>query len=211
MGKIDDILPTCMNACVPRALSTIATVLYPPFLDESGLLAAIRWFANGFGERSGVDVVLDLPDALERFSQDMETTLFRAVQEALMNIHPHANSSDATIRLRRDRDDIRQEIQDHGRGMPADALAVRRAPAPACWGLVLPEPASDSSSLEGGSKSNRTAVAPPSGRSFLCRGPSSAHAAGGTLTDQEELVPAGASDPESEPETQFDLEAVKTQ
>lgn len=108
-----------------QAMTSVRTqsyVLYPPFLDESGLLAAIRWFASGFGERSGIHVVLDLPEALERFSQDIETTLFRTIQEALINIHRHANSPDATIRLRRDRNDIRLEIQDHGRGMPAEAL-----------------------------------------------------------------------------------------
>ena len=109
-----------------QAMTSVRTqsyALYPPFLDESGLLAAIRWFANGFGERSGIDVVLELPDTLERLSQDIETTLFRVVQEALINIHRHANSSDATIRLRRDQNDIRLEIRDHGRGMPAEALA----------------------------------------------------------------------------------------
>ena len=100
-------------------IRTLSYLLHPPFLDEAGLLAALRWYAAGFAERSGIHVDLDLPPTLERLPQEVETTLFRVVQEALINIHRHAESPTALIRLRVDGDRLMLEIEDRGRGMPS--------------------------------------------------------------------------------------------
>jgi PAS domain S-box-containing protein len=102
---------------------TLAYLLHPPFLDEAGLLSAVRWYAQGFADRSGIHVELDLPDALERLPQDVETTLFRAIQEALINIHRHAESATAYIRLRIAGDRLALEIEDHGQGMAPEFIA----------------------------------------------------------------------------------------
>ncbi len=104
-------------------IRTLSYVLHPPFLDEAGLLSALRWFVSGFADRSRVDVALDLPDTLERLPRDTETALFRIVQEALLNIHHHADSPTALIRLRTDAHHLTLEIEDHGRGMPPALLA----------------------------------------------------------------------------------------
>jgi PAS domain S-box-containing protein len=104
-------------------IRTLSYLLHPPFLDETGLLSAIRWYAEGFAGRSGVTVELDLPKSFERLPQDVETTLFRIVQEALINIHRHAESRTAHIRLRIKGDRLMLEIQDHGRGMSADLVS----------------------------------------------------------------------------------------
>jgi PAS domain S-box-containing protein len=106
-----------------RGIRTLSYLLHPPFLDETGLLSALRWYAAGFAERSGIDVALDLPSTLERLPQEMETMLFRVVQEALINIYRHADSPTASIRLRVDGRRLMLEIEDHGRGMPADLIA----------------------------------------------------------------------------------------
>jgi PAS domain S-box-containing protein len=108
---------------------TLAYLLHPPFLDEAGLLSAVRWYAQGFADRSGIHVALDLPDALERLPQDVETTLFRVVQEALINIHRHAESPTAHIRLRVAADRLALEIEDHGRGMAPASVAQLMAGA----------------------------------------------------------------------------------
>jgi signal transduction histidine kinase len=104
-------------------IRTLSYLLHPPFLDEAGLLSALRWYAGGFGERSGIAVELDLPTTLERLPQDVETALFRVVQEALINIHHHAASPSAVIRLRVDRHQLMLEIEDRGRGMPPELVA----------------------------------------------------------------------------------------
>jgi signal transduction histidine kinase len=98
-------------------IRTLSYLLHPPFLDETGLLSALKWYAAGFAERSGINLTLDLPDSLERLPLDTETALFRIVQESLINIHRHAGSERADIRLRRTADVLVLEIQDRGRGI----------------------------------------------------------------------------------------------
>jgi PAS domain S-box-containing protein len=104
-------------------IRTLSYVLHPPFLDEAGLLSALRWYVSGFADRSGIDVALDLPETLERLPRETETALFRVVQEALLNIHHHADSPTALIRLRADARHLTLEIEDHGRGMPPALVA----------------------------------------------------------------------------------------
>jgi signal transduction histidine kinase len=101
---------------------TLSYLLHPPFLDESGLLSALRWYAAGFAERSGIKVDLDLPPNLERLGLDTETALFRIVQESLTNIHRHARSETARIRLRRDAETLVLQIEDRGHGIPNATL-----------------------------------------------------------------------------------------
>ncbi len=102
---------------------TLSYLLHPPFLDESGLLAAVRWYAKGFADRSGIAVDLEVPPTFERLPQDVESTLFRVVQEALTNIHRHARSATARIRLRARCDCLALEITDCGCGMSAEVLS----------------------------------------------------------------------------------------
>jgi signal transduction histidine kinase len=97
---------------------TLSYLLHPPFLDETGLLPALRWYAAGFAERSGIAVHLELPETFERLPLDTETALFRIVQESLINIHHHAGSETARIRLQRDADSLVLEIEDRGHGIP---------------------------------------------------------------------------------------------
>jgi two-component system NarL family sensor kinase len=87
-----------------------------------GLLSALRWYAAGFADRSGIKMDLDLPESLERLPLDIETALFRIVQESLINIHRHAESDIARIRLRRDAENLVLAIDDRGRGIPDASL-----------------------------------------------------------------------------------------
>jgi PAS domain S-box-containing protein len=103
-------------------IRTLSYLLHPPFLDETGLLSAVRWYAAGFTKRSGINVDLDLPESFERLPLDSETALFRIVQESLINIHRHARSETARIRLKRDAERVLLEIGDQGHGIPDDSL-----------------------------------------------------------------------------------------
>jgi two-component system NarL family sensor kinase len=108
------------------AVRTLSYLLHPPFLDEAGLLSALRWYAAGFAERSGIKVDLDVPDGFERLPLATETALFRIVQESLINIHRHAGSETARIRLQRD-GELVLEIQDLGHGIPSASLEQIRS------------------------------------------------------------------------------------
>lgn len=101
-------------------LRTTAYLLHPPLLDELGLAGAVRDYCDGFAERSGIRVDLDLPHDLARLSRDVETTLFRVMQECLTNIHRHSGSRTASIRFLYTPSEVRMEVQDMGTGMAQD-------------------------------------------------------------------------------------------
>jgi PAS domain S-box-containing protein len=93
-------------------------LLHPPLLDEYGLASAVRWYAEGFARRTGIQVALDLPDDLRRLPLDVETALFRIVQECLTNVHRHAGSSTVRIRIAQESNRLCLEVADKGHGMP---------------------------------------------------------------------------------------------
>src|SRR6202140_3238637 len=110
------------NASLVQQMSseirTISYLLHPPMLDEVGLHSALRWYVDGFGVRSKIKVELDVPPDLGRLSADMETTIFRLVQECLTNIHRHSGSQTAVIRICKQGDQIVVAAEDSGRGFP---------------------------------------------------------------------------------------------
>ena len=101
---------------------TVSHLLHPPLLDESGLLSAIKWYAEGFSKRSKVKLRLELDKQTERFGPDVETGLFRIVQEALTNVHRHSGAEAVHIRVTSSEGRLTLTIQDDGKGIPADAL-----------------------------------------------------------------------------------------
>ena len=98
----------------------LSYVLHPQMIEEAGLPAILRWYAQGFLERSGIAVTLDLPADLERLPVDVETAVFRIIQEALTNIRRHAESVVAAIRIEREPEQLSVWILDEGRGLPAE-------------------------------------------------------------------------------------------
>lgn len=103
-----------------REVRTLAYLLHPPLLDEAGLPSAVRWYAEGFTKRSGIQAETELED-VGRLPESIAVALFRVVQESLTNIHRHAPTSTASIRLTRTARALVLEIRDTGRGF-RDAL-----------------------------------------------------------------------------------------
>jgi PAS domain S-box-containing protein len=110
---------------------TISHLLHPPLLDEAGFASAARWYADGFAQRSAIQVDLDLPPGLDRLDRDVETALFRVLQEALTNVHRHSGGSSVRIFLQVDADQVQLQITDNGRGIPPDRLRTLRDDASA--------------------------------------------------------------------------------
>jgi PAS domain S-box-containing protein len=108
-----------------REVRTLSHLLHPPMLDEVGLLPAIRWFTSGFSDRSGIEVKLELPSTLRRLPVELETTIFRVVQESLTNVHRHAHSPVALVRLEERENRVDLQVIDHGRGIPPEKLSSR--------------------------------------------------------------------------------------
>jgi signal transduction histidine kinase len=101
---------------VIRELRTLSYLLHPPLLDEAGLIPAIQWFVRGFMQRSGVQVELIAREDVGRLPEEVETALFRVVQESLTNIHRHAGSTSAMIWLKKEEDNVVLRVMDDGRG-----------------------------------------------------------------------------------------------
>ncbi len=100
-----------------KELRTVSYLLHPPLLDEAGLPSALRWYVEGFAERSQIDVKLEISPQLGRLPRDLEIAIFRVVQECLTNIHRHSGSSKASLRIARTDRQVDLEIQDKGKGM----------------------------------------------------------------------------------------------
>src|SRR5437588_9070936 len=106
-----------------KEVRTISHLLHPPLLDEAGLESALRWYVDGFVQRSKITVDLDLPKELGRLPREMEIAAFRVVQECLTNIHRHSDRRTAKIRLRRPNGEALDESANNGRGIPAEKRA----------------------------------------------------------------------------------------
>jgi len=101
-----------------RQIRTLSYLLHPPLLDELGLASTVKEYAEGFSERSGIELELEISPEFGRLPQDAETALFRIVQESLANIQRHSGSPTARIRLLSDAAGVNLEVSDRGHGMP---------------------------------------------------------------------------------------------
>ena len=110
-----------------KEIRTTSYLLHPPLLDETGLSQAINWYIQGLMERSGLEIKLDIAEDFGRLPADLELAIFRIVQESLTNIHHHSGSKTATIHLSRSDHNVLLEIQDQGKGIPAEKLAAIKA------------------------------------------------------------------------------------
>src|ERR1700733_10698771 len=102
---------------ISSEIRTISHLLHPPLLDAAGLTSALRWYVDGFSERSKIKVELEIPARLKRMSDEMEIAVFRMVQECLTNIHRHSGSKTALIRVYEQDHEILVEVQDQGKGI----------------------------------------------------------------------------------------------
>jgi PAS domain S-box-containing protein len=102
--------------------------LRPSMLDDLGLLPSLRWYVDSYKKRSGVDVVLQAVGLEERFAAEMETVLYRVVQEALTNVARHAEASVVQVRLERTENMISAIIEDDGVGFNQLLAGHRQEP-----------------------------------------------------------------------------------
>jgi signal transduction histidine kinase len=101
---------------------TISYLLHPPLLDDMGFLFAARWYLEGFAERSGMEVKVEIPEHSDRLPLSVEMALFRVLQECLANIHRHSGSKSVEVSLVVSPTDASLRIRDHGKGIPPATL-----------------------------------------------------------------------------------------
>lgn len=103
-------------------IRTISYLLHPPLLEELGLVSAARWCVEGFAQRSGIRVQVEITDTVGRLDSEVELVLFRVLQESLTNIHRHSGSKVAGVRIGADSGRVWLEVSDRGKGMPNEPL-----------------------------------------------------------------------------------------
>ncbi len=103
-----------------REIRTISYLLHPPLLEDAGLASAMRWFVEGFSNRSGIRVKLEMPAQLPRLTGDLELALFRIAQEGLTNVHHHSGSKSARVQVGLTSSQVILDISDKGKGLPAE-------------------------------------------------------------------------------------------
>jgi PAS domain S-box-containing protein len=105
---------------VSSEIRTMSHLLHPPLLDMAGLASALRWYVDGFSERSRIKVDVEIPADLGRLPSDMEIAIFRIVQECLTNIHRHSGSPTATVHVYQEGEYLIVQVGDRGNGIPPE-------------------------------------------------------------------------------------------
>jgi PAS domain S-box-containing protein len=117
---------------VDTTISTVRNLsylLHPPLLDETGLRAALHWYVDGLAKRSNIQISLAItPPIFSRLAPDIETTIFRVVQESLTNVYRHANSKSAHVEVDKRAESVTVRVRDYGNGLPQEKLGKLRPP-----------------------------------------------------------------------------------
>jgi signal transduction histidine kinase len=100
----------------------LAVELRPKALDDFGLVPALERLTQGFAEHTGIAVDLEAGSLTERLPPEVETAIYRIVQESLTNVVKHAQASRVSVFLTRNDGRIKAVIEDDGAGFdPATA------------------------------------------------------------------------------------------
>lgn len=97
----------------------LAVELRPKALDDFGLVPALERLAETFAEQTGIAVDFEAALGGERLPGEVETALYRIVQEALTNVVKHAGASRVSVILSRKDGAVTAVIEDNGRGFEA--------------------------------------------------------------------------------------------
>jgi PAS domain S-box-containing protein len=109
-----------------KQVRTISHLLHPPLLDEVGLVSALRWYLEGLSERSGIEIHLEVdPPDLGRLKADLETAIFRIIQEALTNMFRHSGARNGRVSLTEREGNVMVTVRDDGKGIEEQIVQFR--------------------------------------------------------------------------------------
>jgi signal transduction histidine kinase/CheY-like chemotaxis protein len=109
-----------------RSVRELTLQLRPRMLDDLGLKPALEWQTKLFQGQTGITIELELSLPEQRFSSEIETTVFRMVQEALTNVARHSGATAAVVTVTANEHALQVEVSDRGRGFDATAALARR-------------------------------------------------------------------------------------
>lgn len=131
--RLDDSLKLVEDTT--ESIRDVMAELRPAVLDDFGLAAVLRWYADQFTKRSGVDTSVVEMGPARRLSPTAEHALFRMAQNALANVAKHAEAQTAVVTLRTDSRVTCLTVADDGKGF--DPAAVDQPARDHGWGLMI--------------------------------------------------------------------------
>jgi signal transduction histidine kinase len=109
-----------------QQIRTISYLLHPPLLDEAGLASALRLYLDGISKRSGIKTFFDVqPPNFPRLAPEVETAIFRIIQEALSNVFRHSGATSSWVVLRQEENRVLAMVRDNGKGLPDETAELR--------------------------------------------------------------------------------------
>jgi signal transduction histidine kinase len=109
-----------------QQVRSLSHLLHPPLLDEVGLLSALQWYLDGLTKRSGIETALDVqPSDFPRLAVELETAIFRIIQEALTNVYRHSGAQKASVTLTQREGQVVVMIRDDGKGIEDPIVELR--------------------------------------------------------------------------------------
>ncbi|HEV2566530.1 MAG TPA: PAS domain-containing protein [Microvirga sp.] len=131
LGEIDHLLEEAL-----KELRLFTYLLHPASLDENGFADAVQAFADGFSDRTGLAVACRIGDGADGLRVEVRRALFRIVQEALSNVHRHADATRVVVDLRTTSGEVILCVADDGHGMQAKPAASK--PGKPTLGVGIP-------------------------------------------------------------------------
>lgn len=125
-GQLDEAL---------KELRIFTYLLHPPDLARNGLQATLRHFIEGFAARTGLSRTIRVPEEIDGICPHIQWSVLRVVQEAMANVHRHANASHVSVRARVTATRLVVQVRDDGHGMQRTPGA---ADAPIQFGVGIP-------------------------------------------------------------------------
>ncbi len=117
------------SALIDRAIQQVRSMshlLHPPLLDEVGLSSALEQYLEGFTKRSGIDTQIEAPPGeFPRFKPELETAIFRIIQEALTNVFRHSGAQKAWVTVAKFDHQIAVTVRDDGKGISENIIEFR--------------------------------------------------------------------------------------
>ncbi|MFN2376608.1 MAG: PAS domain S-box protein [Candidatus Binatia bacterium] len=117
VSKIGDMLEAAIGS-----VQRIARELRPLLLDDLGLIPALEWMAREFQQRTRIPCVLTAPSRGVVLDRELDTIVFRLVQEALTNVARHAGANVVRIAFQRGRGEVLLTVEDDGRGIRQEEI-----------------------------------------------------------------------------------------
>jgi len=111
VGEVRDLVRSTL-----QDVRRLAVELRPKALDDFGLVAALERLTESFAEQTGIAVEFAAPKDADRLPAEVETALYRIVQESLTNVVKHARASRVSIVLTRRRSSVSIVVEDDGVG-----------------------------------------------------------------------------------------------